>query len=194
MRTKIYFIILLLLVVNRISAQNIDNNKFPNHWIDCVINVIGSYETSTSDWGTITPNFDGQGISCGLIQLNIGQSSFQPFFLSFDQNTLERYMPIYGKKMFEICKLSKKDALIEIDRFQRNTINSKGKTIVKFNDKGEILAKELSTLLQSNEGIHKQKELMIKKANKVWNYTKEWATDIRGKKLSTYINRVLSIL
>jgi hypothetical protein len=41
------------------------------------LNVTGSYE-GNDGWSNITNNFDGQGMSLGLLQQNLGQGSLQP--------------------------------------------------------------------------------------------------------------------
>lgn len=180
MKTKLLTFVFILFI-NTIFAQNKNDNQLPSDWIDCAIKVTGTFETSSLDWGSVTPNFDGQGISCGLIQLNIGQQSFQPFFLKFNNDTISKYMPLYGKKMIEICKLEKNNALNEINKFHKKIKTSGGKDLITFNDEGKILSKELSFLLKSEEGISNQKEIIIKKANNVWSYTKKWSTDMRGE-------------
>lgn len=44
------------------------------------LNITGSFE-GRANWGNITNNFDGQGISLGLLQQNLGQGSLQPLLI-----------------------------------------------------------------------------------------------------------------
>jgi len=106
---KLAFFILILTLFVKTNAQNksSSNNSFPDKWWDCILKVTGTFETSHVDWGYVTPDFDGQGLSCGLIQVNIGQNSFQPFFLSFSKKSIEQYMSSYGSRLTEICKMKK---------------------------------------------------------------------------------------
>ena len=43
------------------------------------LNITGSFE-GVSGWNNLTGNFDGQGISMGLLQQNLGQGSLQPMW------------------------------------------------------------------------------------------------------------------
>jgi hypothetical protein len=44
------------------------------------LNISGSYE-GNSGWGNIANNFDGQGVSLGLLNQNLGQGSLQPMLI-----------------------------------------------------------------------------------------------------------------
>jgi hypothetical protein len=44
------------------------------------LNVTGSFE-GRSGWANLTNNFDGQGVSLGLLQQNLGQGSLQPLLI-----------------------------------------------------------------------------------------------------------------
>ncbi|MCC7405317.1 MAG: hypothetical protein IT288_13045 [Bdellovibrionales bacterium] len=45
------------------------------------LNVTGSFE-GRSGWANLTNNFDGQGVSLGLLQQNLGQGSLQPLLIN----------------------------------------------------------------------------------------------------------------
>ncbi|MBI3298268.1 MAG: hypothetical protein HYZ75_08900 [Elusimicrobia bacterium] len=44
------------------------------------LNITGSFE-GAAGWGNITDNFDGQGLSLGLLNQNLGQGTLQPLLL-----------------------------------------------------------------------------------------------------------------
>jgi len=44
------------------------------------LNISGSYE-GNKGWGNIATNFDGQGVSLGLLNQNLGQGSLQPMLI-----------------------------------------------------------------------------------------------------------------
>lgn len=48
--------------------------------IGIALNITGSYEGNTG-WGNISDNFDGQGLSLGLLNQNLGQGSLQPLLI-----------------------------------------------------------------------------------------------------------------
>ncbi|MCB0321850.1 MAG: hypothetical protein KDD60_13070, partial [Bdellovibrionales bacterium] len=49
------------------------------------LNITGSFE-GTVGWANLANNFDGQGMSLGLLQQNLGQGSLQPLLMSMRQN------------------------------------------------------------------------------------------------------------
>jgi hypothetical protein len=49
--------------------------------IELALNITGSYEGG-ADWGSIANNRDGQGLSLGLLQQNLGQGSLQALLMS----------------------------------------------------------------------------------------------------------------
>lgn len=49
------------------------------------LNITGSFE-GTKGWQNLANNFDGQGMSLGLLQQNLGQSTLQPLFEKMRQN------------------------------------------------------------------------------------------------------------
>lgn len=74
----------LVTEVNYCSSLNMSNIDWPDELspleIDTyslAINITGSYE-GVSNWNNISNNFDGQGISLGVFQQNLGQGSLQP--------------------------------------------------------------------------------------------------------------------
>jgi len=48
---------------------------YPASWLDSALMITGKYEGS--GFGQVTGNFDGQGISAGILQWNYGQGSLQ---------------------------------------------------------------------------------------------------------------------
>ncbi len=57
------------------------------------LNITGSYE-GLEGWKNITGNFDGQGLSLGLIQQNLGQGTLQPWLITMYRkytNTMVTY-------------------------------------------------------------------------------------------------------
>jgi hypothetical protein len=58
------------------------------------LNVTGSYE-GKDGWANITNNFDGQGLSLGLLQQNFGQGSLQPLLVKMQKNHIQVLLDIF---------------------------------------------------------------------------------------------------
>lgn len=60
---------------------------FPQAWLDKALSITGEFEGSGFD--NVTGNFDGQGISCGILQWNAGQGSLQT-------KLLKKFIELHG--------------------------------------------------------------------------------------------------
>lgn len=67
------------------------------------LDITGSFE-GMSGWGNITNNFDGQGISLGLLQQNLGQGSLQPLLIRMNSNHLEVQKNLFSSADLESMK------------------------------------------------------------------------------------------
>jgi hypothetical protein len=59
------------------------------------LNISGSYEGETG-WANLTNNFDGQGVSMGLLNQNLGQGSLQPMLINMRDNFLKKMQSIFS--------------------------------------------------------------------------------------------------
>lgn len=64
------------------------------------LNITGSFE-GAKGWGNLTNNFDGQGLSMGLLQQNLGQGSLQPMWIDMRSQHAEVLGSVLSKKNFE---------------------------------------------------------------------------------------------
>lgn len=68
------------------------------------LEIVSFFETSSkSGWGKVTGDFDGQGISCGIFQWNIGKKSLQPIVTSAGKDAVLKYMPTHGGELWRAC-------------------------------------------------------------------------------------------
>lgn len=65
--------------------------------------LVGRFENGNEPYLGATGDFDGQGISCGVLQWNIGQGSLQPMILKAGRDTVQQFMPNYGDAMWKAC-------------------------------------------------------------------------------------------
>ncbi len=75
------------------SALSFANVSYPSSLnsaddmvLSLALNITGSYEGNSS-WGNLANNFDGQGMSLGLLNQNLGTGSLQPLLLSMNNKS-----------------------------------------------------------------------------------------------------------
>jgi len=69
-------------------------------------NLIGMFETSSKppkSYSTVSGNFDGQGMSLGILQWNLGQKTLQPLLIRFISENYKLAQDVFQDK-FEIIK------------------------------------------------------------------------------------------
>lgn len=63
--------------------------------------ITGGFETSGDPFAAVAGDFDGQGISLGVLQWNIGQGSLQPLAKAAGETTVAAHMPRYGEAFWQ---------------------------------------------------------------------------------------------
>lgn len=84
-------------------AQIVWPSKLPVHErkaMALALNITGSYEGGAG-WANLANNFDGQGMSLGLNQQNLGQNTLQPLLITFLKNNSAS-----ASKLFSASNLS----------------------------------------------------------------------------------------
>jgi hypothetical protein len=89
-------------------------------WLKTALEVTGGFETDGNPWAGISNDFDGQGISCGILQQNIGQGSLQPLVKACGQEAVLKYMPTYGNELWTACHQSIAKGLQTVRAWQPN--------------------------------------------------------------------------
>jgi hypothetical protein len=70
-------------------------------WLTTALETTGDFETAGNPWGGVTGDFDGMGISCGVLQWNIGSNSLQPLVKAAGLPAVTSAMPRHGAKFWE---------------------------------------------------------------------------------------------
>lgn len=69
-------------------------------WTKLALEIVGWFETGGRGWGTVAGNFDGAGISHGMLQWNIKYGSAQPLVSEFERregnHRIFELMPSFG--------------------------------------------------------------------------------------------------
>jgi hypothetical protein len=68
-----------------------------------LVDITGKFENSKEPYIGVSGNFDGQGISCGVLQWNIGQGSLQPLVIAVGEPLVLSSMPKFGAPLWTAC-------------------------------------------------------------------------------------------
>lgn len=75
----------------------------PDEWIKTALRVTGHFEDSSDPLGAVTGDFDGMGISLGVLQWNIGSHSLQAMVAALGETAVKQLMPHYGDQLWDAC-------------------------------------------------------------------------------------------
>lgn len=92
-----------------------------NNELAVLVQITGTFENSTNPYEGVSGDFDGQGISCGVLQWNIGQNSLQPLVRAAGEQAVLSAMPKFGKDMWRACNTSLSQALMIVRSWQSGT-------------------------------------------------------------------------
>ncbi|OYY91943.1 MAG: hypothetical protein B7Y45_00125 [Sphingomonas sp. 28-66-16] len=68
----------------------------PRDWISAALELTGHFEEADAPWSAVSGNFDGMGVSLGVLQWNFGQGSLQPLVRRAGRASVEAAMPTIG--------------------------------------------------------------------------------------------------
>ena len=74
--------------------------------IALVISITGAFESAGDPYVGVAGDYDGMGISCGVLQWNIGSNSLQPLVLAVGEAMVRRTMPLHGARMWNACSVA----------------------------------------------------------------------------------------
>lgn len=78
-------------------------DPLPDDWVKTALQVTGHFEDSDDPLGAISGDFDGMGVSVGVLQWNIGSGSLQPLVKQVGLKELQKCMPVFGSSLWEAC-------------------------------------------------------------------------------------------
>ncbi len=78
-------------------------SALPDDWIETALKVTGHFEDSDDPMGAVSGDFDGQGISLGVLQWNIGQGSLQPMVRAIGRARVVALLPQLGTEFWTAC-------------------------------------------------------------------------------------------
>lgn len=95
--------------------------KLTEKWINTALKITGHFEDSEDPFGGVSGNFDGMGISLGVLQWNIGCGSLQPLVKNIGKKVVIDAMPIFGNEFWTACSSSISQGLKIVQAWQTGT-------------------------------------------------------------------------
>jgi hypothetical protein len=93
-----------------------------DEWLKTAAEITGEFETSSSNpWAAVTGDFDQMGISCGILQWNIGMGSLQPIIKEGGKAVALRHMPTHGEQLWDAAHSPIPEGLKIVRKWQTGT-------------------------------------------------------------------------
>ena len=83
----------------------------PPEWVKSALTVTGRFEDASDPFGAVSGDFDGMGISLGVLQWNLGSATLQPLVLAMGQQQVCAAMPRHGPAFWQAVKGDRAAAL-----------------------------------------------------------------------------------
>lgn len=94
-------------------------------WIETALSITGGFETAGDPFAATAGDFDGQGISCGVLQWNIGQGSLQPLVKKAGEAAVMAHMPSRGGEFWNAMNMAIPEALAALRSWQSKSVLSR---------------------------------------------------------------------
>ena len=79
-------------------------DPLPADWRHAALEITPHFESEGDPYQAVSGDFDGMGISCGVLQWNIGSNSLQPMVRAAGQPAVTAMMPTLGAQLWNACK------------------------------------------------------------------------------------------
>lgn len=139
-----------------------------SEWLKTALEVTGGFETTGNPWAGVSNDFDNMGISCGILQWNIGQGSLQPLVKKCGAAVVQKYMPVYGNELWTACQGTIANGLQIVRNWQPN------KKL-----RPDVLS-ELRQLFGSPEMVEQQMAAAKQVGEDSMKLASKWADELRG--------------
>jgi hypothetical protein len=136
--------------------------------IALAIAVTGGFENASDPYLGIAGDFDGMGLSCGVLQWNMGCNSLQPLVRLAGEAVVLRAMPLFGKEMWLACTSALDQGCAIVRGWQTNATLEPS------------VEAELRHFLGSPEMRDVQKGRIEAAADKADLIATRWAQELRG--------------
>lgn len=152
----------------------------PEAWRKPAADLVAWFETSGVGYGMVTPDFDCQGLSAGVLQWNVGRGSlWDKLFSKVPAETFAVSMPTYGAD-FRAALAKSKAEVRGFQTFANKKSCSGNVRKAAWSTDGVTFAKEVSILLKSAPVVALQQTALNNKLDGGWQYATWWAEAKRG--------------
>src|SRR5258705_11708226 len=110
----------ILLTENKLTLRRTTMANLTPEWLKKALEVTGGFETDGNPWAGVSNDFDQMGISCGILQWNIGSGSLQPLVKGCGQTAVQKYMPVHGDELWTACQSAIPQGLTIVRAWQPN--------------------------------------------------------------------------
>jgi len=126
-------------------------------WITTASDVTGHFENAGDPFAGVSGNFDGQGVSLGVLQWNIGQGSLPPLVKEGGEALVHSCMPNFGADFWKACNVSIPDGLTIVDSWQSsNRLPAEATTELRaYMGSPEMRAIQLKTIRATADRAHR---------------------------------------
>lgn len=126
--------------------------------IDLCVSITGTFENSGDPYVGVTGDFDGMGISCGVLQWNIGSNSLQPLVRLAGQGVVTRTMQTKGADMWTACTSPLATGLAIVRRWQTGNkldtvVAAELRALLGSQEMRAIQLRRITTIAQSADGL-----------------------------------------
>lgn len=137
-------------------------------WIDTALAITGDFETFGDPFAGVSGDFDGMGISCGVLQWNIGQGSLQPLVKGCGRAAVTAAMPRFGEALWKACHGTVTEGLKIVRSWQTNAVLNK------------TAKRELQALMGSQPMRAQQVKAADSVAKQAYEMAKTWCKAVDG--------------
>lgn len=127
------------------------------------LKITGHFEDSADPLGAVSGNFDGMGISLGVLQWNIGSNSLQPIIRVVGKAAATSTMPTYGEDLWKAGNSTVADGLAIVRAWQPN------------NKLPKACFNELKSYVRSPPFQARQMVVARNVGNTAWSTAQDWA-------------------
>jgi hypothetical protein len=135
----------------------------PDNYLIAGLSITGHFEDAREPLAGVTGNFDGMGISLGVLQWNIGSNSLQPIVKALGRDVCTSTMPHLGDDLWKAC----------------NAPVAQGLAVVRAWQPANALPNSVRDELRAFVKSRQFQDLQLKTAHAVgdqaWNTASDWA-------------------
>lgn len=158
------------------APPGVDSDRRFVSYYETALPIVTTFETGSSRvYDDVTPDFDYQGLTVGLLGWNIGQESLQPMIRSVGRDVVRKCMRNYGDQFWRACVSPVLEGLSIVRSWQQITPGRRA----AWKPEHKAVVLDLKRLLGSPQMKAAQNEAAKRTAASAWLLALEWAEAVR---------------